>query len=160
MKALTLGRRTALVLLLTLCAGTAISLQAHAATNATQKEAIAMAEKAAAVQKASGSAKLIERVNAKDPEFLVNEMYVVVLKPDGTHLAHPLNPKLVGKSLLDLPDADGKFFRKERVELAATKGQGWVDYKYKNPETGRVMMKSAYVLKAGDVLISVGIYKD
>lgn len=133
---------------------------AMADTGPTQKDAMAMTERAVAALKAHGKAKLIERVNAKDPEFFSGEMYVVVLALDGTHLAHPTNQKLVGKSMLDVPDPDGKLFRKERVDLAAGKGKGWVDYKYKNPESGKIEAKTAYVLKEGDVILTVGIYKD
>ena len=130
------------------------------AADPTQKDAVAMTEKAAAFAKANGSAKLIDRVNAKDPEFFAGELYVVVLKPDGTHLAHPTNPKLIGKSMLDVPDPDGKMFRKERVDLAASKGKGWVEYKYKNPGSGKIEQKTAYVLMVGDVILSAGVYKD
>ena len=118
-----------------------------------------MADKADKFMKANGKDKLIEKVNAKDPQFFVGEMYVIVLDPAGTHLAHPANPKLIGKSMLDVPDPDGKMFRKDRVDLAASKGKGWVDYRYKNPESGKIEQKSAYVLKSGDVILTVGIYK-
>lgn len=146
--------------LIALILGLAASLVMAATSNPGQKEAIAMAEKAAAALKSGGKEKLIERINAKDPEFVDGEMYAVVLALDGTHLAHPINPKLIGKSMLDVPDPDGKLFRKERVDLAASKGKGWVDYKYKNPENNKIEEKMAYVLKAGDVIITVGIYKD
>lgn len=136
----------------------ACSVSAFAATQ--QQEAVAMTEKAAAALKSQGKAKLVERVNAKDPEFISGETYVVVLQADGTHLAHPTNAKLIGKSMLDVPDPDGKLFRKERVDLASSKGKGWVDYKYKNPQSNKVEQKSAYVLKVDDVIISVGVYKD
>ncbi len=36
----------------------------------------------------------------------------------GTVIDHPKNQKLVGMSLLNTPDVDGKFFRKEINELA------------------------------------------
>ena len=137
-----------------LIAGTAI-----AANNPTEKDAIAMADRAAAFLKSNGKDKLIEKVNAKDPRFIEGEMYVIVLEPTGTHLAHPTNAKLIGKSMLEVPDPDGKLFRKERVDLAAAKGKGWVDYRYKNPESGKIEQKSAYVLKSGDVILTVGIYK-
>jgi cytochrome c len=132
---------------------------AAAAANPTQKDAVAMAERADAFLKSDGKDKLIEKVNAKDPRFFDGEMYVIVLDPKGTHLAHPTNPKLIGKSMLDVPDPDGKLFRKERVDLAAAKGKGWVDYRYKNPESGKIEQKSAYVLKSGDLILTVGIYK-
>jgi signal transduction histidine kinase len=75
-------------------------------------------------------------------------------------VAHPKNAKLVGKNLLEVPDVDGKLFRKEIVELAKSKGSGWVDYKYKNPETGKIEDKTTYVLKVGDIILCCGIYKD
>lgn len=132
---------------------------ASAAVTSTQKDAIAMADKAEKYMKMNGKDKLIEQVNAKDAQFFAGEMYVIVLDSTGTHLAHPANPKLIGKSMLDVPDPDGKMFRKDRVDLAASKGKGWVDYRYKNPESGKIEQKSAYVLKSGDVILTVGIYK-
>ncbi len=119
-----------------------------------------MAERAAKYLKTNGKDKLIEAVNNKDPQFISGEIYAIVLALDGTHLAHPTNPKLIGKSMLDVPDPDGKMFRKERVDLAAGKGSGWVDYKYKNPTNNKIEQKTAYVLKAGDVILSVGVYKN
>jgi len=140
--------------------GLAFVASAVFASTAAQKDAVDMTEKAAAFAKANGKPALIEKVNAKDPAFVAGEVYVVVLKADGTHLAHPVNAKLIGKSMLDVPDPDGKLFRKERVELAAGKGRGWVDYKYKNPTSGKIEQKTAYVLKLDDVILSVGVYKD
>lgn len=126
-----------------------------------QQQAIAMTEKAAAALKSQGKDKLVERVNAKDPEFAAGEIYAMVLQAsDGVMLAHPINPKLVGKAMLDVPDPDGKMFRKERLELANSKGKGWVDYKYKNPVSNKIEAKTAFVLKVDDVIISVGVYKD
>ena len=61
--------------------------------------------------------------------------------------------------MLDLPDVDGKMFRQERVDIAKGKGEGWVDYKYKNPQSGKVEDKTLYVFKQGDVILSAGIYK-
>ncbi len=52
----------------------------------------------------------------------------------GIVLAHPLNPSIVGKDLTDVPDANGKKYRREIIDLAAAKGKGWVDYQYKNPD--------------------------
>lgn len=153
-------RATRRAVLVAVATGLLVALQPARAAEPTQKDAVAMIDKAAAFVAASGSSKLIERVNAKDPEFMAGELYVVVLKLDGTHLAHPANPKLVGKSMLDVPDPDGKLFRKERVELASSKGKGWVDYKYRNPENSKIEQKTAYVLRVGEVILSAGVYKD
>ncbi len=144
-----------------LLAGAALLCTTHSLAATEQQLAIAMTDKAAAALKSQGKAKLIERVNAKDPEFVAGETYVIVVQAsDGTMLAHPINAKLIGKSMLDVPDPDGKPFRKERLDLANSKGKGWVDYKYKNPVSNKIEQKSAYVLKVDDVILSVGVYKD
>ena len=86
-------------------------------------------------------------------------MYVFAYDLTATMVAHPINAKLVGKNLLDVPDAEGKLFRKEIVELAKTKGSGWVDYKYKNPQTSKIESKTTYIHKEGDIVLCCGIYK-
>lgn len=125
----------------------------------TKNDAIALVKKAADIVKKGGKDKLIADVNAKSEEWFKGELYLIVLSMDGTHLAHPTNSKLLGKSMLDVPDINGKMFRQERVNIAKTSGEGWVDYKYKNPENGAIEEKTLYVLKAGDLILSAGVYK-
>lgn len=62
-------------------------------------------------------------------------------------------------TLLEVPDTDGKLFRKEIVEVAKNKGSGWVDYKYMNPETKKVEHKTTYILKVEDTIVCCGTYK-
>lgn len=131
---------------------------AHA-NEPSKQEAVDMVKQAAAVINAGQKEKLIAEVNADNKTWHKGELYLIVLAADGSHLAHPTNSKLLGKSMLEVPDVGGKLFRQERVELAKTKGEGWVDYKYKNPENGKVEDKTLYVLKAGDVILSAGVYK-
>ncbi|SHN26975.1 Single Cache domain 2-containing protein [Duganella sacchari] len=131
-----------------------------AANEPTEKDAIAMAEKGAAFIKANGKDALIKRVAAKDPDFLQGALYVDIRDlHTGIVLAHPVNPSIVGKDLTDIPDASGKKYRREIIELAAKKGQGWVDYQYKNPTTGKIEPKTTYILRVGDVVLEAGIYK-
>ncbi|MEI7611465.1 MAG: cache domain-containing protein [Betaproteobacteria bacterium] len=129
------------------------------AAGPTQKEAVAMADKAVAYAAANGKDKLIAEINAKNPEFIQGELYAVVYGVDGMRLAHPLNAKLVGKSVLDIADVDGKEYGKEFVSVAKDKGKGWVDYKFKNPVSNKVEQKTAYIVRTGDVFVMTGIYK-
>jgi len=131
---------------------------AHA-QNATKEQAVEMVKSAAAAVKSQGKDAVIKEVNAKDSKWVKGDLYLIVLGPDGSHLAHPTNPSLIGKAMLDEPDADGKMFRKERVDIAKGKGEGWVDYKYKNPKSGAMENKTLYVLKQDDVILSAGTYK-
>lgn len=129
------------------------------AAGPTQKEAVAMAEKAVAYAKANGKDKLIAEINAKNADFVQGELYAVVYGLDGMRLAHPLNAKLIGKSVLDIADVDGKEYGKEFVSVAKDKGNGWVDYKFKNPTTNKVEQKTAYIIRSGDIFVMTGIYK-
>lgn len=149
-------------LLLQACVATcfaATALMANA-DEPTRKDAETMVRKAADYLKANGRAKLIDAVNVKDGEFHKGELYVFVYDDKATILAHPVNPKLVGRNTFDLPDAGGKFYRKDIVEMAKTKGTGWVDYKYKNPVSGKVEDKTSFLLMAQDVILVAGVYKD
>ena len=118
-----------------------------------------MADKAVAYANANSKDKLIAEVNAKNPDFIQGELYVVVYGLDGMRLAHPLNAKLIGKSVLDIADVDGKEYGKEFVAIAKDKGKGWVDYKYRNPTSNKIEQKTAYIIRAGDIFIMAGIYK-
>lgn len=133
---------------------------AFAAYEPTEKDAIAMAERGAAFMKAHGKDEMIKRIAAKDPEFVQGSLYVDMRDINtGIVLAHPFNPTIVGKDLTDVPDPSGKKYRREIIELAAKKGKGWVDYMYKNPESGKIEPKTTYILRVGDVVLEAGIYK-
>lgn len=135
---------------------------AMAATTAepTEKDAIAMAERAAAYGKANGRDDLIRKITAKDPDFVQGSMYIYMRDAKtGVNLAHPFNQSIVGKDLNDVPDTNGKMYRREIMEVATKSGKGWVDYMYKNPENSKIEAKTAYVLRAGDMVLVAGIYK-
>ncbi|MES2160180.1 MAG: cache domain-containing protein [Pseudomonadota bacterium] len=145
------------ILSVLLAATTLTSLPALAADTAAA--AVAMVDKGASYLQKNGKDALIKEVNNKNPEFVNEHTYLTVRALDGTQLAHPTNPKLVGKNMVVLPDADGKLFRKEIIETAQAKGKGWVDYRYNNPATGEIEKKSTYFVKQGDIILEAGIYK-
>jgi signal transduction histidine kinase len=130
------------------------------ANDPTEKDAIAMAERGAAFFKAKGKDELMKHITAKDPDFSQGSLYIDMRDiKTGIVLAHPHNPSIVGKDLTDVPDANGKKYRREIIELAAAKGKGWVDYMYKNPTTGKIEPKTTYILRVDDFVLEAGIYK-
>ena len=131
---------------------------AAACAEPSERDAMALAEKGAQFIKKQGRDEMIRRINARDPEFNLGALYLAMRDLDGITVAHPTTA-LIGKNLLEVPDADGKLFRKEMLALAKGKGRGWVDYKFRNPSTGKVEAKTTYVLRAGDVALEAGIYK-
>jgi len=145
---------TVTALCLALAAGNAC------ANEPTEKDAIAMAEKGAAFIKAKGKDEMMKRISARDPDFLQGSLYVDMRDlQTGIVLAHPINPSIVGKDLTDVPDASGKKYRREIIELAQKKGKGWVDYQYKNPASGKIEPKTTYILRVDDIVLEAGIYK-
>jgi len=136
-----------------------IASAALAAENfATAKEAEAMVAKAVKAVAADRNGAFKE-ITGKDKKWVDRDLYAVVYDMSGKCLAHGQNEKQVGKDLIDLADADGKEFVKERVELAKSKGKFWQDYKFTDPATKKVLPKSAYCEKAGDVIVCAGVYK-
>lgn len=137
-----------------------LALPAAGAAEPNEKDAVAMAERGAAFIKAHGKQEMIKKVAAKDPEFIQGSLYVDMRDlHTGIVLAHPVNASIVGKDLLDVPDANGKRYRREIIELAQKSGKGWVDYQYKNPASGKIEAKTTYILRVGDVVLEAGIYK-
>jgi cytochrome c len=144
--------------LLVLLAGL-LQVPVSQAQNNTPADAIAIVDKGLAYLKKNGKEALIREINAKNPEFVQGELYLYVRGLDGTVLAHPVNARLIGKNMIELPDAEGKYFRKEIVETAKAKGKGWVNYSYNNPVSKVIEKKSTYFVLSGDVILEAGIYK-
>jgi cytochrome c len=133
-----------------------VAQAAQAAGHGTPDEAKAMAIKAAAFLKANGPDKAFPAFDS-DPAWHDRDLYVFVQDNNGKVLAHGTNPALIGKTLINLKDVDGKPFVQEMV---AVKDQGWVDYKWQNPETKTIEPKTSYVIRIGDDTVGVGAYKN
>jgi len=125
---------------------------------ASAKEAEEMVAKAAKAVAANRNATFSE-ITAKDTKWIAKDLYPVVYGMDGKCLAHGQNAKQVGKDLIELVDADGKEFVKERVQLAGSKGKFWQDYKFTDPVSKKILPKQMYCEKVTDVIVCAGIYK-
>jgi cytochrome c len=137
----------------------ATSIPAVAAEFATKDEAQAMVKKAVAFIKEQGPEKAYPEITDRAGKFVDRDLYVVVYGLDGKVLAHGGNAKLVGKEMLEAQDVDGKFFVKERVELASKQANFWQDYKFVNPTDKKVEPKQMYCERLGETAVCGGIYK-
>lgn len=127
---------------------------------ATPDEAKAMVAKAIQHIDKNGDAKAYQDFTGRAPDFVDRDLYVIVYDLNGRVLAHGQNPKMVGKENLDLKDADGKAYVRERIEKAAASPTGfWQEYKWTDPITRKLSTKSTYTVRHKDVLVSVGVYK-
>ena len=116
----------------------------------TADEVQTLVERAAAHIRAVGPARAFADISRPDGGFVDGDLYVFCNAPDGTVLAHGGNPKLVGKNLAGVRDADGTHPILEVVRLGMAQGKGWLDYLWPNPEAGRVQRKMTYVLRIDD----------
>ena len=97
--------------------------------------------------------------NDSHGRFVEGDLYLVVLDMNCVLRANGGNSALVGRDDSNLSDVDGKRFSAEFVQIALSRGRGWVDYKFINPKTKRVEPKSSYVERAGEYVVACGIYR-
>lgn len=117
--------------------------------------AVGLVKEAIAFYKANGLEKTLDFYNqpSKDP------LYVFIYDMNIVLLANPYNSAIVGQHLKDVPDADGKFFRREILTHVNEKGSGWTDYRYRNPKSKELERKTTFCEKADDLIFCCGIYK-
>jgi cytochrome c len=144
------------------CAAMLFSAGAGAAEKGSADEAVAMVRKAGEFLKKHGKEKAFAEFNNPKGQFIHKDLYIFTFlaNGDGIEQANGANIKLVGKNVLEMKDADGKFLIKDILALGMGKeGKGWVDYKWPNPSTGSLDSKRTYVERVEDVVIGCGIYK-
>jgi signal transduction histidine kinase len=133
-----------------------LTQSAMAADYATPREAEALVAKVVTAIK-SDAQKTYDEINAK--KWSDRDLYPVVYDLNGKVLAHGQTQKMVGKDLIELRDADGKMFVKERMELAKSKGKFWQDYKFIDPVTKQILPKQMYCERLAENVVCAGIYK-
>lgn len=95
--------------------------------------------------------------NTRGP-FVNGDIYVFAYDMQGVNVADGNNPVFVGQNLLDMVDVKGDYPVKKFIEVAKTKGRGWVEYFWKKE------YKKAYVQKVVDpktkkeYLLAAGYY--
>ncbi len=125
----------------------------------TKEEAEALVKKAINMIKSEGKEKAFAEINNPQGKFVDRDLYIFVYDINGKCVAHGFNPKMIGKDLLEMKDADGRYFVKERIEIAKNKGKGWQDYKFTNPLTKKIELKTAYIERVDDLIVGCGVYR-
>jgi len=145
--------RTVTTLAIGLCVSTTLAFAA------SKDDAVAMVKKTVAAIKADGTEKAYAAINTPGSIFQDGEVYVVVLGADGTTLAHPINPKLIGKNMMEVQDVDGKFFTKDMVTRAQKEASFWYDFKFVNPATKKIQVKDMYCEALAPTAVCAGVYR-
>jgi len=125
----------------------------------TPEEAKGMVEKAIAFYKSQGKEKAFAEISDPKGQFMKEDIYVTVYDMNGTCLARPVEKAMIGKNMMTLQDASGKFLIKERLEMVKAKGRGWQDYTFPHPVTHKWEPKTAYFDTYDNLVFTSGAYK-
>ena len=128
------------------------------AARATEIEAEAMVKKAIDFYRKNGRDKAIAEFNRNPGPFVDRDLYVTVYTPNADALAH-INPKMVGKNMMELRDGNGKYHIKERMEAAQKGNNGWQDFTFFNPVSKKIEPKRMYWEKHDGLIFACGAYK-
>ena len=125
---------------------------------ATPEQAKTLLDKAVAAVEGNPE-KAFAEFNKYSSSFKQDDLYVFAVDiNDGSFLAHGAPPKLVGTKALSLQDDKGKAVIAEIIDIAKAKGQGELEYVWRNPVTEKVEYKHAFFRKVGDSVVAVGYY--
>ncbi|MCF5569286.1 calcium channel protein [Pseudomonas sp. PA-3-11C] len=125
---------------------------------ATPEQARALRNKAveALVKDETGTLKAI---NSLQSGFLQDDLYVFVVDLNTRrYVAHGTNLRLLNTDFAKIKDPDGKPVGVPILQMMAEQDQGEYKYRWKNPVTGKVENKHAYVRKSGHFMVAVGYY--
>ncbi|MBL8405352.1 MAG: cache domain-containing protein [Dechloromonas sp.] len=108
-----------------------------------------------------GMTKALASFNDRNGPFVRDDLYVFAVNlASGKFEAHGMNPKWTGTDAGDLHDVEGKPLVREMLELARDKGEGSVDYVWRNPVTNAVENKRTFIRRENGSLIGVGFYRE
>lgn len=77
-------------------------------------------------------------------KWTAKDLSVWVMDTKGVMRYH-VNPKMVGKDLLEVKDQSGRPYNKEMVAIGKSGKPGSVDYEWAHPETKKLVPKTAYL---------------
>ena len=92
-------------------------------------------------------------------KYIEDDLYVFVIGIEDLHFrAHGATPRLVGSDAQTLTDPNGKPIIREMISIVKTKGEGELDYAWRNPVTNKIEKKHTFVRKVDNFLVGVGYY--
>lgn len=107
---------------------------------------------------AHGAAQALADFNDPGGEFADGSRYIFAYGYNGTTLALPFQPELIGSNRLDFSDTYGVKILRWEIS-AAQDGGGFVYVQYLNPDTGAAGLKLCYVAPVdGEWFVGSGIY--
>ena len=107
----------------------------------------------------AGQETLVGQIADSRGPFVLNERYVFALDLNGIVVAHPVEPELTGRNLMDLRDSAGNAFIRKIVDTAKTRGHGYGDYKWRSPGSEDELHKTVFFERVDGIILCSGFYR-
>ena len=106
----------------------------------------------------AGKDAVLAEIANKNGRFVRNGYYTYALDLSGTMLAHPVDTELTGRNLIKLEDSNEKPFVQRIIDLAKTKGYGFIDYIWHLPSTKEELRKTVFLERVDELVLCCGFY--
>jgi cytochrome c len=140
-----------------------VNAQQSPPTSEKSKQIEALVNRAAALIESKGKA-VFSEFRKKDTEWFSGDTYLFVYDLKSNVLLNAAFPAREGTNTTGQKDANGKLFHHAFIEVAESKGSGWVDYMFPKPGQTEPSRKWAYVkaVKVDGVpsLVASGFYPE
>ena len=134
----------------------------HAGTAETDSERVKkLATDGAALIAKEGIEKACAILSIPNGPYFQAEYYVFVFDFAGVWRCYPPHREAEGETIIDLRDPnDGKPLVRDMISLARDRGEGWLDYHWTNPVTGKIEPKSTFVkrVSGAELFAASGYY--
>ena len=164
MKRLLLAAVMVLVTLVGMAMVNPVIAQQSAPTSEKAKQIEILVNEAAGLIERTGKAAAFEEFRKKDTHWFNGDTYLFVYDFKSNVLFNAAFPEREGTNTTGQKDANGKLFHHDFIQMAESKGSGWVDYMFPKPGQTQPSHKWAYVrgLNLGGVpsLVASGFYPE
>ncbi|MFZ0931630.1 MAG: cache domain-containing protein [Syntrophobacteraceae bacterium] len=106
----------------------------------------------------AGKETLLREIADSRGRFVSDARYIFALDLNGTMVAHPMEPELTGRNLIDLRDSEGNAFIQKIVDTAKTRGYGYRDYKWRSPGSEDELPKTVFFEQVAGIILCSGFY--
>jgi len=126
---------------------------------ASPEELVAFVEKAFEYAHVHGQEAALREFNNQTGQFVDGELYIFAYDTNGTTLALPFQPEIIGTNRWNITDTNGTLYIQDLTTTAQSVG-GFVRYLYEDPSDNfTVKQKLSYVMMVDhDWIIGSGIY--
>jgi hypothetical protein len=125
---------------------------------ASAEQAMALLNKAAG-DLAKDEKGTLAAINSLKGGYLQDDLYVFVVDLNTRrYVAHGTNLRLINTDFAKIKDPEGQPVGEPILALMSKQDYGEYEYRWKNPVTGKVEAKHAYLKKVGHFLVAVGYY--